>query len=323
MQSDPNLYDYWPYQNRPKIVWPGAKKLAFWIAPNIEYYEFDPPKNTSRPGWPKPSPDVVAYSQRDWGNRVGHWRLMELMDKYGMRGSVSLSTGLIDHHPEIIEACVQRNWEFFSHGIYNTRYSYNMDEAQERAVIEDSIRSIQAATGQRIRGYLAPALTHTERTMDLLAEYDFWYTCDLFQDDQPQPIKTLSQTAQMISMPYSLEVNDVITYSQQGMTPTAYADLLKRHFDQLLEEGEQSGTVMCIPLHAYLVSQPHRLRAFEEALKHIVSLSDDVWITTAVEIAGHYREHYFKRVQSDIARRGLATGGTGFAPKKGVARARS
>jgi peptidoglycan/xylan/chitin deacetylase (PgdA/CDA1 family) len=247
---------------------------------------------------------------------------MDLLDKYGMRGSVSLSTGLIDHHPEIIEACVERDWEFFSHGIYNTRYSYNMDEAQERAVIEDSIRSVQAATGQRIRGYLAPALTHTERTMDLLAEYDFWYTCDLFQDDQPQPIKTTSKTARMISMPYSLEVNDVITYSQQGMTPTAYADLLKRHFDQLLEEGEQSGTVMCIPLHAYLVSQPHRIRAFEDALKHIAGLSADVWIATAVEIAGHFREHYFKSTLADISRRGLATGGSGFAPK-GVGRARS
>jgi allantoinase len=312
MHADPNLYDYWPYKDRPKIVWPDGKKLAFWIAPNIEYYEYNPPVNTGRPGWPKPTPDVVGYSQRDWGNRVGHWRLMELMDKYGMRGSISLSTGLIDHHPEIIEACAERKWEFFSHGIYNTRYSYNMDEAQERALIEDSIRSIQAATGQRIRGYLAPALTHTERTMDLLAEYDFWYTCDLFQDDQPQPIKT--KTGKMMSMPYSLEVNDVITYSQQGVTPTAYADLLKRHFDQLLEEGEKSGTVMCIPLHAYLVSQPHRLRPFEEALKHIAGYGDDVWITTAVEIAGHYREHYFDQTLTDIAGRGLATGGTGFAP---------
>ena len=81
MVADPNLYDYWPYRDRPKIVWPGGKTLAFWVAPNIEYYEFDPPKNPSRSGWPKPAPDVVGYSQRDWGNRVGHWRLMELMDK--------------------------------------------------------------------------------------------------------------------------------------------------------------------------------------------------------------------------------------------------
>jgi peptidoglycan/xylan/chitin deacetylase (PgdA/CDA1 family) len=312
MLADPNLYDYWPYKDRPPIVWPGGKKLAFWIAPNIESYEFDPPKNISRPGWPRPSPDVVGYSQRDWGNRVGHWRLMELMDKHGMRGSISLSTALIDHHPEIIQACVARNWEIFSHGIYNTRYSYNMDEAQERAIIEDSIRSIQAATGQRIRGYLAPALTHTERTLDLLAEYDFWYTCDLFQDDQPQPVKT--KTGKLISMPYSLEVNDVITYGALAMSPQRYADVLKRHFDQLLEESQHSGAVMCIPLHAYLVSQPHRLAAFAEALQYISDNSDDVWITTASEIAEVYRARYFDQTVNDIAARGLATGGSGFAP---------
>jgi len=314
MHSDPNLYDYWPYRDRPKIVWPGAKTPACWAPPNIQYYDFAPPRTPARRGGPRPPPDVVGYSQRDWGNRVGHWRLMDLLDQYSIRGSISLSIGLLDHHPEIIAACAQRNWEFFSHGIYNTRYSYGMDEAQERAVIEDSIRSVQAATGQRIRGYLAPALTHTERTLDLIAEYDFWYTCDLFQDDQPQPVKT--RTGRLMSMPYSLEVNDVITYSSMGMSPTRYADVLKRHFDQLLVEGERSGTVMCIPLHAYLVSQPNRIAAFEAALKHVAAHADDVWITTAVEIAGFYREHCWDQTLADVASRHLATGGSGFAPQE-------
>jgi peptidoglycan/xylan/chitin deacetylase (PgdA/CDA1 family) len=312
MHADPNLYDYWPYRDRLKIVWPGGKKLAFWIAPNIEFYEYEPPHNPARPGWPKPAPDVVGYSQRDWGNRIGHWRLMELLDKYAMRGSVSLSTALIDHHPEIIEACAARHWEFFSHGIYNTRYSYGMTEAQERAMIEDSIASVMAGTGQRIRGYLAPALTHTERTFDLIADLDFWYTCDLFQDDQPQPIKT--RTGKLISMPYSLEVNDVITYGAMAMSPWRYADVLKRHFDQLLREGERSGTVMCIPLHAYLVAQAHRIGPFEDALKHVHAHRDEVWITTAAEIAGHYREHYWEGALADISSRGLQRPGAGFAP---------
>ena len=311
MHATPNLYDYWPYVDRPKVVWPGGKKLAFWIAPNIEVYEYAPPANPARPGWPRPTPDVVGYSQRDWGNRVGHWRLMELMDRHDLRGSISLSTALIDHHPEIIEACVARRWEFFSHGIYNTRYTYGMSEAQERAVIEDSIASIQAATGQRIRGYLAPALTHTERTLDLIAEYDFWYSCDLFQDDQPQPLKT--RRGRLLSMPYSLEVNDVVTYGALGMSPARYTDVLIRHFDQLLLEGEVSGTVMCIPLHAYLVAQPHRLAPFAAALEHIRAHRDDVWFATAVEIADFYRTHHWDSALADVARRGLASGGTGFA----------
>jgi allantoinase len=312
MHSDPNLYDYWPYEGRPKIVWPGGKKLAFWIAPNIEYYEFTPPANPQRQPWPRGNPDITGYSQRTWGNTIGHWRLMDLLDKYNMRGSISLSIGLIDHHPEIIEAVAARKWEFFSHGIYNTRFSYGMDPEQELAVIADSIRSVEQATGQRIRGYLAPALTHTESTLDLIAANDFWYSCDLFQDDQPQPIKT--KTGKLVSMPYSLEVNDVITYSVMGYTPNQYTEVLKRHFDQLLEEGQDSGTVMCIPLHAYLVSQPHRLRAFEEALKHVASHSDDVWITTGQEIAEYYRDTYWDQSIADIEARGVVRGGTGFVP---------
>jgi len=132
----------------------------------------------------------------------------------------------------------------------------------------------------------------------------------LFQDDQPQPIKT--RQGQLISMPYSLEVNDVITYGAMGMNPWRYADVLKRHFDQLLEEGERSGTVMCIPLHAYLVSQSHRIRPFEEALKHIASHADDVWMTTGSEIAEHYSKTAWDQTLADIGRRGLAAGGMGF-----------
>ena len=201
MKQDPGLYDYWPYQNRPKIVWPGGAKLAFWVAPNIEFYELDPPTNPSRKPWPRPYPDIGGYGIRDYGNRVGHARQMALLDKYNVRGSISLSTALCDHHPEIIAACKERNWEFFSHGVYNTRYTYGMSEQQERDMIRDSIETIYKHTEQKCAGYLAPALSHSEKTLDLFAEVGSelfgddagYYTCDLFHDDQPTPIKLAKQ----------------------------------------------------------------------------------------------------------------------------------
>lgn len=300
MKPDLELYDYWPYENRPKITWPGGARVAFWVAPNIEFYEINPPINPKRTPWPRPHPDVNLYSNRDYGNRVGHWRMMEAMDKYGVRGSISLSVALIQHHPEIIQECKDRNWEFFSHGIYNTRYSYDMDEAQERAIMEDSIETVEKATGQRIVGWLAPALTHTERTMDLLAEYKFLYTCDLFQDDQPQPVNVKS--GRLISMPYSLEINDIIVYNSYLATPRRYGQMIKDQFDQLYEEGKESGTVMCIPLHAYAVGHPHRIAAFEEALDYITS-KEGVWVTTAREIAEYYNKHYYDQCAADIAAR--------------------
>ena len=298
MKSDPGLYDYWPYRNRPKIVWPGGKQLALWVAPNIEFYELAPPVNPSRKAWPRPVPDVAGYSYRDYGNRVGHWRLMALMDKYGLRGSISLSVALVDHHPEIIKACAARDWEFFSHGIYNTRYCYGMDEAQERAVIEDSIETVEKATGQRIAGWLAPALTHTERTMDLLAEYGLRYTCDLFHDDQPTPVNTRS--GRLVSVPYSLEMNDSIIFINQNSTPRRYVEILKANFDRLYAEGAESGTVMCIPLHAFLIGQPYRLEPFEEVFEYIMG-HEGVWATTGREIAEYWTANYYDAAVAAIS----------------------
>ena len=293
MKNDPELYDYWPYVNRPKITWPNGARVAFWVAPNIEFYEMAPPINPTWTPPGRPVPDVMYYSQRDFGNRVGVWRMMEAMDRCGVRGSISLNIALCDHHPEIIEECAKRDWEFFSHGIYNTRFTYEMSEAQERELIEDAFATVEKHTGKKLAGWLSPALTNTERTMELIAEYGIKYTCDLFQDDQPQPLKVNS--GRLISMPYSLEMNDIIVYNFDLSSPRHYAKVIKAQFEQLYEEGAESGTVMCIPLHPFLVGQAHRIGAFEEALAYITG-HENVWVTTGQEIADWYYEHHYDTV---------------------------
>jgi peptidoglycan/xylan/chitin deacetylase (PgdA/CDA1 family) len=299
MKADPDLYDPWPWRGRPKITWPGGARLAFWVAPNIEFYELNPPKNPQRAAWPHPYPAVPGYSIRDWGNRVGHMRQMKLLDKYGIRGSISLSTALIEHHPEIVAMCRERDWEFFTHGIYNTRYTYGMDEAQERAMIAESMEAIERAVGRRPAGYLAPALSHSEVTVDLFAELGGLYTCDLFHDDQPTPVK-LRSGKRFVSVPYSLELNDTIVYVVNKIEPRRYGQMIKDAFDRLYAEGQTHGTVMCIPTHNYQVSCPHRLTAFEEALEYITGHSG-VWVTTGREIAEHYLAHHHDAALASIA----------------------
>jgi len=298
MQEDPQLYDYWPYQDRPKIEWPNGAKIAFWVAPNIEFYELNPPENPYRKPWPQTYPAVGGYSIRDYGNRVGHHRQMALLDKYGIRGSISLSTALCDHHPEIIELCAERNWEFFSHGVYNTRYTYGLSQDQEREMIQDSVDTIEKHTGKKPSGYLAPALSHSEHTIDLFAEAGGIYTCDLFHDDQPTPVHVRSGK-KFISIPYSLEMNDTIAYVVNKVDPRRYGQMIKDNFDRLYQEGAENGTVMCIPTHNYQVSCPHRMRAFEEALEYVTGHSD-VWLTTGHEIAEHYIEHHYDKSVADI-----------------------
>jgi peptidoglycan/xylan/chitin deacetylase (PgdA/CDA1 family) len=290
VKRDPGLYDYLPYLRRPKIEWPGGARVAFWVAPNVEFYELEPPKNPSRPAWARPAPDVLNYSYRDYGNRAGFWRMAEAMDRCGMRGSVSLNVAVCEHHPEVIAACVERGWELYSHGTYNTRYLFNLSEEQERAVIRDSIDTIRQASGQKLDGWLAPALTYTERTLDLVAEMGLTYVCDLFHDDQPGPVKVKS--GRLASIPYSLEMNDVIAYNVNLVSPRHYGQIIRRQFDRLYAEGEESGTVMCIPLHPYLIGQPYRLKAFEDALAYITG-HDRVWRATGREIARHFLDNNF------------------------------
>ena len=291
MRADPGLYRWLPWDDRPRIRWPGNARVALWIAPNIEFYEFDPPANPKRKPWPRPFPDVLGYSTRDYGNRVGHQRMMAVLDRYGLRGSVSLSTALCLHHPEVIAMAAERSWEFFSHGIYNTRYVYGMDEAQERAMLAESMALIEQHTGQHCDGYLAPALSHTEHTIDLFAELGGRYTCDLFHDDQPTPIRTRSGQ-RFVSVPYSLELNDTIVYVVNKIEPRRYGQMICDAFDRLYAEGSESGTVMCIPLHAYQVSHPHRIDALDRALEYICR-HDGVWKATGREIAAHFLAHHF------------------------------
>ena len=131
------------------------------------------------------------------------------------------------------------------------------------------------------------ALTHTPRTLDLIAEYGMTYTCDLYHDDQPGPVHV--KQGRLVSMPYSIEVNDHYGFFVYNMSPREYAETLIRQYDRLAAEGAASGTVMCIPLHAYLIGQPHRIGPFERVLEHIAA-DGRAWIARAGEIVDSYRE---------------------------------
>ena len=168
MLTDPGRYDYLPLIDRPKICWPNGARVAFWVAPNIEFYELNPPDGQGRPIWPRPYPDTLSYSQRDYGNRSGVWRVFEALERYGVRASVSLNAAMCDHMPEIIDECLRLKWELFSHGIYNTRLISGMSEDEVRAVIKDSVETIRRHSGVDVVGWLAPAISATETFFDLL-----------------------------------------------------------------------------------------------------------------------------------------------------------
>ncbi len=296
MLRDPGRYAYLPLIDRPKITWPGGARVAFWVAPNIEFYELLPPGAF----WPRPVPDILNYSQRDYGNRAGVWRIMEIMARFGVRGSVSLNAALCDHIPEIIDACTKLGWELFSHGIYNTRLIYGMDDDQLRAMIGDSVDTIRRKSGQEVRGFLAPAISTTEAFFDLLPEFGIRYTLDMVHDDQPMPFRVTQ--GKLISLPYSFEFNDIRVMGARGFPPERYAAMVKAAFDQLYEEGAENGMVLCMPIHPFVIGQPNRIAALTDVLQHVTARKD-VWLATAGEIADWYYAHHYDEVAAFIAER--------------------
>ena len=290
MALTPNRVDYSPIIERPKLEWPNGARVALWIAPNVEHYEYLPVQDGPRNPWPRtPYPDVQQYSYRDYGNRIGFWRMLEPLDRHNIRCCVSLNMAVLEHFPEIGQAMVERDWDFMSHGIYNTRYLNNYTEEQEREFYRDTIDTLKRHTGKHLKGMLGPAISGTERTPDLMAEAGLIYHTDWMHDDQPVPIRVSS--GKLVSVPYSIELNDALLF-RQHYEGDYFADICKAQFDQLYKEGAESGRVMCIALHPFLIGQPHRIKCLDDLLGYIMA-HDGVWQTTADDIAEYYIANYY------------------------------
>ena len=258
---------YSPIVTRPRFAWPGGARLAVWVVPNVEHYEYLPEKGPRDP-WPRtPHPDVLGYGVRDYGNRVGLWRMLEVMDHFGIRCTSSLNLAVFDHYPQILEAHEKRRWDVMAHGLYNTRYHWNMAEDAERAAIEQCVESYRRHTGRQLAGWFSPAATFTHNTPDLVAEAGIKYYCDWYHDDQPFPIRVRSGS--LITIPYQMDINDAMTY-RHAIEAAEFAQMVTDHFDCVYAEAASRPMVMCIALHPYIMGQPHRIRHLERALGHVI-----------------------------------------------------
>ena len=289
MPLEPDRFDYSPIIDRPVIKWPNDARVAFWVSPNVEHYEYTPPSRPTRP-------DVPNYSYRDYGNRIGFWRMVEVLDKHNIRCCVSLNEAVLEHFPEVRDAMVERDWDYMSHGIYNTQVIRDYSEEEERAYYKDIIETLKKYTGKQLKGMLAPAVQPSVNTPDLMVEAGLIYTTDWYHDDQPFPMKV--KQGKLISVPYSIEINDVIN-DFQSQEAEYFGQIVKDQFDVLYQEGAESGRVMCIALHPFWIGQPHRIKYLDDALGYIMS-HDGVWQTTADEIAEYYIANYYDQVVAHV-----------------------
>jgi peptidoglycan/xylan/chitin deacetylase (PgdA/CDA1 family) len=286
-------FRYAPIHERPPLRWPRGARVALWVNPNIEFFRLDDPMpgnvNERVDRSHAKVPNVRNWSVRDYGNRVGIWRIMKMLERYGIRASAALNSEVCDHHPEIVTEARRLGWELMGHGETNALRINEMDSARERESISAALDRIEKLAGTRPVGWLGPGLAETWNTLEHLSAAGIRYVCDWVNDDQPYTMEIGNPP--LVSLPYSVQTNDVPAYFDMKCSVPEFERMLKAQFDVLYREGEESGRVMAIAVHPFVTGQPHRIGAVDAALEHICS-HEGVWLATGREIVEHYQKSF-------------------------------
>jgi len=279
--------DFSPIGQRPKLALPDGARLAVWVVVNVE--EWDPTQPMPRtvltpPAGGAPMPDIPNWAWHEYGNRVGFWRMLEVLDHFHIRAVLAINGSAIRRYEPIARAALERRWEFIGHGFTQR----NMQKVGDgRDDIRKTAAEIRDFTGRSPRGWLGPGLTETWETPDLLIEEGFDYVCDWVLDDQPVRLKT--RTRPIINLPYTQECNDVAMMLIQHHKAGEYYDRAIDQFTQLYADAGQSARIMALVVHPYIMGAPHRLRYFRDALAHIRA-HREVLFWTGEEILDWYLE---------------------------------
>lgn len=273
-------YAYSAITRRRDYNWPGKKRLAVYIGFNVEHFDFGAGLGAAL-GPKNPEPDVLNFSWRDYGNRVGVWRCLELFDELKLRVGALINTALYEYCPEVVEAHVKRGDELIGHGHTNSDRQSDLSEEKERELLAYCRDRIRKESKVAPRGWLSPWISESFVTPDLLQETGYQYTLNWCHDDQPTEFRTRSGS--LWSIPYPQELNDIPMIVARQMDARDFADVIVDHFDEMLAQSKHQPLVMGIALHPYIVGQPYRLRHLRRALEHVVK-ENKAWLTTPGEI---------------------------------------
>ena len=285
MRPDERL-KYSPIRGRTPLKLPNGARMVVWSIVNVEEWDIDRPMPRTvltPPAGGSPKPDIPNWAWHEYGNRVGFWRMLELLDALKIRAVLAINGTALGTYEPISRAALERGWEFMGHG-YTQR---NMQAVEnEREDIRRTTEAIRAFTGRAPRGWLGPGLTETWDTPDLLAEQGYEYVCDWVLDDQPLWLQTKGRP--LVSVPYTQECNDVAMMLIQHHKASEYADRAIDQFDQLYADSKDSARIMALVVHPYIMGAPHRLKYYRMALEHILK-KRDVLFWTGEQILDWFR----------------------------------
>ena len=280
--------DSFIFERKP-FKWPGNNTLAVWFAPNVEVWHYDSAVGAAiSPNPTNHLPDVFNYAWREYGMRVGLWRLADVFDEAGVKATVALNAQVCDVYPKAMDEMKRRGWEFMGHGTTNSTNlaAFDQQPDQERDAIRNILRTIEQASGKRPRGWLGSGLVETYNTLDILAAEGVNYCGDWNNDDQPVPMKVKS--GKMFGIPYCNEINDLGVYLRRNWTGEQYLLSVIDQFDTLYADSRKQPRVLGVPLHPMISGQPLRIKYLQRAIAHMKE-HQGVWFATGSEIIDAYQ----------------------------------
>ncbi len=301
-------YDYIPLPQRRKLEWPHGARVALILTFNLETWDLTKP--TSKPYYaggpailpdtlPGDTPDFPNYTWREYGQRVGIWRLFELFDEQGVRASCTTNAVTFERRRAMTDAVLERGWELLAHNWEQGELltDFANDPTKEREIILKSLSQFEAFTGRRAKGWLSSSLRGTLQTADILAEYGCSFYCDIMNDDQPYLLRTPS--GPIVCTPYSNEINDFTFITRKNYTTDQFRDALIEELDVLYDEGGRTGRIMNVGLHPHVSGRAHRIRALREFIQHAKSLPG-IWWPTREELAAWYLENHAAHIPDQL-----------------------
>jgi allantoinase len=276
---------YSPIHSRKPLRLPGKARMVVWTIVNVEEWDIHrtmPRTVLTPPAGGSPMPDIPNWAWHEYGNRVGFWRMLEVLDKLKIRAALAINGTAVNAYKEISQAALDRKWEFMGHGYTQRNMQAVENEAED---IRKTSEVIKAFTGKAPRGWLGPGLTETWNTPDLLAEQGYGYVADWVLDDQPVWLRTKSKP--LVNVPYTQECNDVAMMLIQHHKASEYFDRARDQFDQIHADAKNSARVMALVVHPYIMGAPHRLKYYKQALEH-AKKKKDVLFWTGEQILDWY-----------------------------------
>ena len=291
---DHEHYEWSPITKRGVLRWPDNARVALCVVVTLEHMEWSPPKDsftTPLAGGlgARSFPDYARFSHREYGHRVGIFRVLDVLEKHGIKATVAMDALTAENYPYLVRHCLDRGCEIIAHGVSASRMiTSEMTEQEERSYIQTSVESLTRATGNTPAGWLGPEYGESDRTPRLLAEAGMHYVCDWVNDEQPYPMTTPG--GNLFALPLMVELDDSVALWDRRVTVGRYRDMLKEAFDTLYLDGSQTGRLMAINLHPWIIGQPFRIGYLDDALAHMMRRSG-VWGATGSEIIDWYQKN--------------------------------